>query len=262
MRSEQWYWAPMFVAVSLAIHIGIVLLMRGAGGTGRTGKPTAIEVTLTPGRKTAAPALPGRPRKRLVQSRTQYAAVPQPFQSPPWEQRRPRVITVRRQAATMSAGQSAPLAAPSGAPTAASGMSFGLTGSGQGGFVGASAQLPVIRVSRGEFATRQVPIVSSDGSAVQRRSQAVRARPLTEINAPAIYPEEARAQHLQGTVYLSVAVTAEGKPERVELLFSSGSALLDEAAITAVRGWNFEPGRDESGPISSRISVPYRFNGE
>ena len=74
------------------------------------------------------------------------------------------------------------------------------------------------------------------------------------------YPEEARRLHQEGVVLLSVEVSAEGRAAEVSLKRSSGSELLDQAAIRAVKRWTFEPARVASLPVASRVDVPIRFS--
>jgi len=40
---------------------------------------------------------------------------------------------------------------------------------------------------------------------------------------------------------------------------SSGFASLDDAAVTAVKNWEFEPGRQDGEPVASRVEVPIQF---
>lgn len=58
---------------------------------------------------------------------------------------------------------------------------------------------------------------------------------------------------------LAVTVTPQGRPVRVEVKQSSGVAALDEAALQAVCGWEFEPARIGSMGVESEIEVPVRF---
>ena len=74
------------------------------------------------------------------------------------------------------------------------------------------------------------------------------------------YPEEARRLHQEGVVLLSVEVSEEGLPMNVSLKHSSGSNLLDQAAIQAVKRWTFEPARAGALPVASRVDVPVRFS--
>lgn len=73
------------------------------------------------------------------------------------------------------------------------------------------------------------------------------------------YPSAARRRGIEGTVTLEVLVSAEGLPERVAIARSSGSGLLDEAAIEAVRRWRFRPARRGTEAVEGRVSVPVTF---
>ena len=73
------------------------------------------------------------------------------------------------------------------------------------------------------------------------------------------YPPEARRRRQQGLVVLNVFITNEGRPQRVEVVQSSGCALLDEAALTAIKQWHFTPARVGNMAVSSQVEVPVRF---
>lgn len=87
----------------------------------------------------------------------------------------------------------------------------------------------------------------------------IRARPDYRKNPEPPYPLAARRRRQEGVVLLSVKVSAQGRAVRVELKQSSGVPVLDEAAMQAVRGWEFEPARVNSTPLDSEIEVPVRF---
>jgi protein TonB len=67
------------------------------------------------------------------------------------------------------------------------------------------------------------------------------------------YPPEALEEGLEGTVRLLLELDAEGAVSKVEVLESSGSALLDAAAVRAAKDWR----APRAG--SRRIVVPVRF---
>jgi protein TonB len=73
------------------------------------------------------------------------------------------------------------------------------------------------------------------------------------------YPAQARARNEEGNVVIAVQVNAEGFPEQVEVSETSGYALLDQAALAAVRTWRFSPARVQDRPIASRVEVPVNF---
>lgn len=62
-------------------------------------------------------------------------------------------------------------------------------------------------------------------------------------NPPPVYPMAAQRRGDRGTVLLRLIVTAEGLAKNVEVEKSSGHRALDDAAVTAVRGWRFVPAR-------------------
>jgi len=59
---------------------------------------------------------------------------------------------------------------------------------------------------------------------------------------PPTYPLTARRLGLQGTTMVRVRFGADGRPEEVTVVASSGSTSLDEAARDAVRHWRFRAG--------------------
>ena len=77
---------------------------------------------------------------------------------------------------------------------------------------------------------------------------------------PPKYPPQAARQHQQGKVLLKVLVNADGTPGEVTVQKSSGSRLLDQAAIEAVKSWMFNPGSKGGRPSSGYALVPIDFN--
>jgi protein TonB len=87
----------------------------------------------------------------------------------------------------------------------------------------------------------------------------LRAEPDYRKNPELPYPAAARRRRQEGVVLLDVKVSAQGRPLRVELKHSSGIQILDEAALTAVRTWEFQPARAGLNPVESDVEVPVRF---
>ncbi len=81
-------------------------------------------------------------------------------------------------------------------------------------------------------------------------------------NPPPRYPLSARRSGEEGTVLLRVRVTADGAAAQVELDRSSGFALLDGAALDAVRGWKFVPARRGNRNVEDWVRVPVVFRLE
>jgi protein TonB len=74
------------------------------------------------------------------------------------------------------------------------------------------------------------------------------------------YPRTAREAGWEGTVVLQVLVLPDGTAGTVTLHKTSGYSVLDEAALSAVRGWKFIPAMDGNFPIRSMVRMPVRFD--
>lgn len=73
------------------------------------------------------------------------------------------------------------------------------------------------------------------------------------------YPLLARLRGNEGTVLLEVQVQADGGVGEVRIKKSSGYALLDQAALNAVRAWRFEPASMRGVPLVMSVDIPIRF---
>jgi len=73
------------------------------------------------------------------------------------------------------------------------------------------------------------------------------------------YPYLARRRGLEGTVLLEALVSPQGKVKDLRVSQSSGHEMLDQAALGAVRGWVFEPGKRGDDPVEMWVRVPIRF---
>jgi TonB family protein len=72
-----------------------------------------------------------------------------------------------------------------------------------------------------------------------------------------LYPEEAREEHVEGTVLLHVMIDKEGNVEHVDLI--SGHPLLAPAAIEAVRQWKYKPFLLNGKPMEVDTQVQVNF---
>jgi protein TonB len=114
-------------------------------------------------------------------------------------------------------------------------------------------------VSQTEFqGDASSPKPGTDAITVQAQPD-IQAKPNYLKNPEPVYPELARRRHQEGLVLLAVKITAQGRAERVEIKKSSGFSLLDNAAVEAVRDWEFQPARIGSLALESEIEVPVRF---
>lgn len=69
-----------------------------------------------------------------------------------------------------------------------------------------------------------------------------------------VYPESARRLGIEGSVVLEVAIDASGRVREVEVVRGLPYG-LSEAAVEAVRRWQYRAARGPSGPVSSRKMV-------
>ncbi len=72
------------------------------------------------------------------------------------------------------------------------------------------------------------------------------------------YSEEARKAKYQGTVVLSVIIDPTGKPTNLKVLRPLGLG-LDEKAIEAVQKWRFRPGTKEGKPVAVYATIEVNF---
>ena len=73
------------------------------------------------------------------------------------------------------------------------------------------------------------------------------------------YPERARRAGVAGVVGVRILLAADGSVRQVELTASSGSRLLDEAALAAARASTFAPATRNHAPVESEAVASYRF---
>ena len=71
------------------------------------------------------------------------------------------------------------------------------------------------------------------------------------------YPEQALTQRVQGPVLLDVHISEEGAVQEVKLV--SGSPLLAEAAIAAVRQWRFKPQTVSGRAVEMETRITLKF---
>jgi TonB family protein len=74
-----------------------------------------------------------------------------------------------------------------------------------------------------------------------------------------VYPEQAAAQRVEGYVVVSYDVTVDGTTENARVVESFPALVFDEAALTAVRGWRFQPAIDHGRTIPFRLESTVRF---
>ena len=76
-------------------------------------------------------------------------------------------------------------------------------------------------------------------------------------NRPPPYPLEAAMRRETGAVLVLIHVSAYGLATGADVVESSGSSLLDSAAVAAVRKWHFHPALREGRAVP--FDMPFRF---
>lgn len=82
--------------------------------------------------------------------------------------------------------------------------------------------------------------------------------------APPQFPATAKDAGISGRVDVEVDVDVDGRVTAVDVVRSEPAGVFDEAAISAVRKWTFNPGIDAATgkPAPARVRVPIRFEAD
>lgn len=78
-------------------------------------------------------------------------------------------------------------------------------------------------------------------------------------NPPPRYPTVAQRRGYEGLVVVQARVSRAGRCTCASVKHSSGRAVLDEAALAAVRRWLFRPATAGGMPVEADVEVPIRF---
>jgi protein TonB len=76
--------------------------------------------------------------------------------------------------------------------------------------------------------------------------------------SPPTYPRQATLQRVQGDVVVDALVDVKGRITDAKAI--SGSPLLQQAAINAVRLWRYEPARLDGEPVAAHMQVQISFH--
>jgi len=123
----------------------------------------------------------------------------------------------------------------------------------------------LLSVSMGLSSVSRPAAISSSGAARLLRDStpeagSMRSKVRPGNNPRPEYPRTAREAGWEGTVVLQVMVLPDGTAGNVTLHKTSGYSILDEAALAAVKGWQFIPAMDGNFPVQSMVRVPVRFD--
>jgi TonB family protein len=81
--------------------------------------------------------------------------------------------------------------------------------------------------------------------------------PRKRVNVNPVYPQIAKQARVQGIVILECTIDTRGRVTNLRVLRSI--PLLDEAAVTAVRQWEYEPTRLDGRPVPVIMTVTVNF---
>ncbi|SET78901.1 TonB-dependent receptor [Stigmatella erecta] len=118
---------------------------------------------------------------------------------------------------------------------------------------------PVLALLLASSAGAQAPDAGTPPSADAGAPTGVLTRPpelKRQVEAP--YPPEALAQQLEGTVVMLIDISETGAVTDVQVTEAAGHG-FDEAAVAAVRQFEFEPAEVDGAPAPVRIQYAYQF---
>jgi len=116
---------------------------------------------------------------------------------------------------------------------------------------GALSESAFSTAARGNIVAPEAgPVAPSKGGQLQQ--------PKLVSSVGAVYPPNARAQHVQGDVIIDAMVDATGRVTPVKVI--TGHPLLQQAAMDSVRLWKYEPARLNGEPIPIHIKVSITFH--
>ena len=72
------------------------------------------------------------------------------------------------------------------------------------------------------------------------------------------YPEIPLRAGIEGTVWLRIWITKEGKPKKAEVV-KTDSELFNQAAVDAAMKWVFTPAVMNNGPVAVWVTIPFKF---
>jgi periplasmic protein TonB len=83
--------------------------------------------------------------------------------------------------------------------------------------------------------------------------------PRPVVKTPPVYPFRAREQGVEGVVQVKILVNADGSVGQVLIMDSRPKETFDQAVLTAVPAWRFEPGVISGQRVTSWVVTALRF---
>ena len=85
------------------------------------------------------------------------------------------------------------------------------------------------------------------------------ATPKPERNASPVYPFEAARAHTQGAVRILALVNEHGAVTKTEVIASDPAGVFDEATVSAMKSWRFQPEKRSGKRIPFVIDYVFVF---
>lgn len=82
--------------------------------------------------------------------------------------------------------------------------------------------------------------------------------PQVVVSVPPVYPDLAKRAGIEGTVYVKILVSKEGKPIKA-VVVKSDSEVFDQPAVDAAMKFVFTPAIQHKAPVMVWVVVPFRF---
>lgn len=121
--------------------------------------------------------------------------------------------------------------------------------------------MKVSRLAGGIFAsvTLLLPYLHAQTEAPPRSATATEVQQHLTLNGSPVYPPIAKAAHIEGEVVISVVINAKGEVTSEKVL--SGPPMLLQAALDAVKQWQFTPFQTNGvdAPVTASVSVSFKL---
>jgi protein TonB len=125
---------------------------------------------------------------------------------------------------------------------------------GKGGQPGASAKADAPKPTEKALGAAAKP--SGTDPALAEEIAAWKPKPKARVKP--VYPDEARAAEIEGTVTVEIVIDCTGRVTSSKVLQSLGHG-LDQAALTAIQKTEFEPAPKCAPGLSKTMKINYAF---
>jgi protein TonB len=75
-----------------------------------------------------------------------------------------------------------------------------------------------------------------------------------------VYPEIARKAGLEGRLVVRVLIDKDGKPQKAQVVKSTGIEAFEESAIDAVMKSSYSPAIQNGRPVKCWMTIPIKFS--